>query len=77
MDNGEFYKQLGGSGAANALTAVLFFLLWVVRNKCRHSECTGSSFCCTCKVKDDDSEDERDREREWVPKITKKEMHEV
>ena len=52
-DNGEFMKQLGGSGVANLLTAALFALIWIIKNKFRHSECQGSSFCCTCKVKDD------------------------
>ena len=60
-DNGEFMKQLGGSGVANLLTAALFALIWIVKNKCRHSECEGSSFCCTCKVKDDEDSDEGER----------------
>ena len=51
----EFMTQLGGSGAANILTALLFFLLWVCKNKFKHSECSGNSFCCTFKVKDDES----------------------
>ena len=60
-DNGEFMKQLSGSGVANLLTAALFALIWIIKNKFKHSECQGSSFCCTCKVKDDEDSDEGER----------------
>ena len=33
---GEFMKQLSGSGVANLLTAALFALIWIIKNKCKH-----------------------------------------
>ena len=54
MDD-EFVKQLTGSGAANLATAVVFFLLWVVKNKCKHSRCKGHSFCCDVEINDESS----------------------
>ena len=52
MDD-EFVKQLTGSGAANLATAVVFFLIWVVKNKCKHSRCKGHSFCCDVEINDE------------------------
>ena len=54
MDD-EFVKQLTGSGAANLATAVVFFLVWVVKNKCKHSRCKGHSFCCDVEINDESS----------------------
>ena len=63
MDD-EFVKQLTGSGAANLATAVVFFLIWVVKNKCKHSRCKGHSFCCDLEINDESStEGEHQRER--------------
>ena len=57
MDD-EFLKQMSGSGAANFATAVLFFCVWVLRKKCRHSKCKGHSICCDFEFKDDETRDE-------------------
>ena len=54
MDD-EFVKQMTGSGAANLATAVVFFLIWVVKNKCKHSRCKGHSFCCDVEINDESS----------------------
>ena len=71
MDD-EFLKQLSGSGAANFATAVLFFLIYIVRNKCRHSRCKGNSICCQFEFKDDETRDEEeDIERGTVRKKIK------
>ena len=58
----EFWKQATGSGAANAATGILFFLLWVVRNKCKRSKCVGHSLCCDIEINDDESKPEEDLE---------------
>ena len=66
MDD-EFVKQLTGSGAANLATAVVFFLIWVVKNKCKHSRCKGHSFCCDVEINDESStEGEQQGERENI-----------
>ena len=64
MEDDEFWKQATGSGAANIATALLFFLLWVVRNKCKHSKCVGHSLCCDIEINDDESKSEEDLERQ-------------
>jgi len=48
-----FQQNVYGSGVANAGTAVLFFVLWFIRQKCKHSKCTMNSGCCTLEVNDD------------------------
>ena len=58
----EFWKQATGSGAANIATGILFFFLWVVRNKCKHSKCVGHSLCCDIEINDDESKPEEDLE---------------
>ena len=58
----EFWKQASGSGAANAATMMLFFLIWLVRNKCRHSKCVGHSICCDIQINDDGSESQESSE---------------
>jgi hypothetical protein len=53
----EFIDQLSGSGAANALTALMFLVVWIIRNKCKHSRCTGHSGCCDIEINDESTED--------------------
>ena len=60
----EFWKQATGSGAANAATGILFFLLWVVRNKCKRSKCVGHSLCCDIEINDDESKSEEEPEED-------------
>ena len=73
-DNNEFMKQLGGSGAANLLTVGLFFIIWIVKNKFKHSECEGNSICCRCKVNDDDESSEGRPQGRRVREEAKEEM---
>ena len=54
-------SNLKGSAAANFLTGSLVILFWVIKNKCRHSECAIVSGCFTCSVKEDDDEDVESR----------------
>ena len=63
MDD-EFWKQASGSGAANIATALVFFLLWFVRNKCKHSKCVGHSLCCDIEINDDESKSEEEPEED-------------
>ena len=58
----EFWKQATGSGAANIATGIVFFLFWVIRNKCKHSKCVGHSLCCDIEINDDESKSEEDHE---------------
>ena len=52
--DGDFFKQFSGSGAANIASVLLFLVVYVVRNKCRHSRCKGHSICCDFEFKEDD-----------------------
>ena len=61
---GEFVKQLGGSGAANMLTVALLAIMWLCKNKCKRSECRGSTFCFSFKVNDDDEGSNEDEDEE-------------
>ena len=47
-------KQLSGSGVANLLTIFALLVVWIVKNKCKHSQCESDTSCCKCKVKEDD-----------------------
>ena len=58
----EFVKQMTGSSAGNVLTAVVLFLLWTLREKCKHSRCKGHSVCCEIEINDQDSTEGRVRE---------------
>ena len=70
----EFWKQASGSGAANIATTLVFFLFWVVRNKCKHSKCVGRSLCCQLEINDDESEPKDVEFREEI-KIQMQELH--
>ena len=59
-----YYSNLMGSGAANIATALVFFLLWVVRNKCKRSRCVGHSLCCDIEINDDESKSEEEPEED-------------
>ena len=44
---GEFMKQFGGSAAANALTMLIFALLWGIKKVCdRPSRCKSKLHTC-------------------------------
>ena len=64
-DETQFLDNLKGSALANILSALLFFGIYIVREKCKHSKCEGNSFCCRFKCKDDedDAGDEEDGRR--------------
>ena len=55
-DETQFLDNLKGSALANILSALLFFSIYIVREKCKHSKCEGNSFCCRFKCKDDEDD---------------------
>ena len=55
-----FMNNLKGSTAANAITGIMFIIFYIVKNKCKHSQCESHTWCFTCSVKEDDC-DERER----------------
>ena len=59
-DNNEFMKQLSGSGVANLLTIFALLVVWIVKNKCKHSQCESDTSCCKCKVKEDSDDSIRE-----------------
>ena len=60
----DYYSNLLGSGAANMASALLFLLIWIVRNKCKHCKCNSHTTCCDIEINDDDDEDdEQPKER--------------
>ena len=71
----EFLDQLSGSGAANGLTGLMFLLIWIIRNKCKHSKCIGHSFCCSIEINDDEEDLERGEGREDIPREAEKELY--
>ena len=73
----EFMKQLGGSGAANMLTVGLFVIIWVLKNKFKHSKCEGNSFCCRFKVNDDTESNEGGHQDRGLREKVKEEVSQV
>jgi hypothetical protein len=74
----EFIDQLSGSASANGLTALVFLLIWIIRNKCKHSKCTGHSICCDIEISEDTINDEssEDPERgECIPPKTEEDVY--
>ena len=61
--NEEYYSNVLGSGAANIATGLLFLLVWVVRNKCKHCKCKSHTKCCEIDIKDDEGDAEQPEER--------------
>lgn len=58
MDKDEqlFLTNVQGSAAANLMTGIFFLIIWVLKNKCKHSKCKSHTGCFTCSVKEDDDE---------------------
>ena len=57
----DYYSNILGSGAANVASALVFLLIWVVRNKCKHFKCNSHTSCCDIEIKDDDAEQPEER----------------
>ena len=62
---GEFMKQFGGSAAANALTMLIFAVLWGLKKVCdRPSRCKSKLHTC---CRDIEVTDRKETERNRVP----------
>ena len=66
MENeGEFMKQLGGSAAANALTMLIFGVLWGLKKCCdRPSRCKSRFHSCCLDI---EVSDRRETQRKKGP----------
>ncbi len=65
MDNDEqlFLTNVKGSAAANFITGLFVLVLWILKNKCKHSKCRSHNCCFDCEVKEDDEDLERGQSR--------------
>ena len=57
-----FMSNLKGSAMANIVTGLFILCIWILKNKCKHSQCKMDNSCFQCSVKEDD-ECENDLER--------------
>ena len=57
-----FMSNLKGSAMANIVTGMFILCIWILKNKCKHSQCKMDNSCFQCSVKEDD-EYENDLER--------------
>ena len=55
MEDAEFLNNIKGGVLANIATGIMFIILWVLKNKCKHSKCKVQNRCFTCSIKEDDS----------------------
>ena len=60
---------------ANLITGIFFILMWILKNKCKHSSCDTHSYCCDCHVDDDLSEDKENDDE--IPLEAKGSLQEV
>ena len=71
-----FMSNLKGSAAANFITGAFLIILWVLKNKCKHSTCKSHTYCFECTSKEDDDlergEKRRRPERQETFKIHRK-----
>ena len=61
--NEDYYSNILGSGAANMGTALLFLLIWIVRNKCKHCKCNSHTSCCDIEINDEEEPEEESEEK--------------
>ena len=52
-----FMSNLKGSTMANVITGLFLMTFWILKNKCKHSQCKVQNRCFTCSIKEDDEED--------------------
>ena len=57
MNNEQFLTNVKGSATANFITGIFFVIIWILKNKCRHSKCKSHTKCFECSVKEDDDID--------------------
>ena len=58
----------GQNLAATITAAIIFGVAWLVRNKCKHSQCAVNSKCIQCSADDIDTirEQPPTRQRSWA-----------
>ena len=74
MENA-FGNNFQGSAVANLITGSIFLLLYIVKDRCSHSSCKGTSKCCRYKCKDVD--DDKGGDKESVLQEIKVEMQKL
>ena len=81
MDQDEvFMSNLKGSAAANIVTGMFVLCLWILKNKCKHSQCKMNNRCFQCSIKEDDSEcdlERGQRESEKNERQTRKDINKI
>ena len=50
----QFGSNFTSNLGANVVTAIGFIIIWVLKNKCKHSNCTCNLKWCTCHFDDED-----------------------
>ena len=60
-----FLSNLKGSTAANIITGIFVTILYILKNKCKHSQCKVHNRCFTCSIKEDDEEEDLERGQRW------------
>ena len=60
-----FLSNLKGSTAANIITGIFVTILYILKNKCKHSQCKVNNRCFTCSIKEDDEEEDLERGQRW------------
>lgn len=68
-----FLSNLKGSAMANIVTGLFVLTLWILKNKCKHSQCKMNNSCFQCSIKEDDECIEQDLERGQSDRKQKKE----
>ena len=60
MDNEQqlFLANVKGSAAANFITGMFVLIVWILKNKCKHSTCSSHNCCFDCEVKEDNDIEE-------------------
>ena len=53
-----FLSNFKGSAAANIITGIFVTILYILKNKCKHSQCKVNNRCFTCSIKEDDDEED-------------------
>ena len=56
-----FLSNFKGSAAANIITGIFVTILYILKNKCKHSQCKVNNRCFTCSIKEDDDEEDLER----------------
>jgi len=49
------YEVMKGSLASNLITMFSVIILYILREKCKHSKCTSHTLCCNLEINDESS----------------------